>query len=167
MAQNTSETETLQGQTLLSWDFPSFEVHERRFGWYVGMVALGVGLIVYGMLQRNFLLPVIVVLIALIIVSRQYVEPQRVRFSVTEDGVTIGERTFRFREFGQFWIAYEPPKVKLLYLEFKSGVRPSYSIPLLDQNPLRIRAVLQKYIREDLEREAEDLTDRLGRYFKI
>ncbi len=167
MAQNTNETQTPQGQTLLSWEFPSFERHERGLGWYVGATIVGLGLIIYGLTQRNFLLAVIVLLVAVTLVAREYIQPQRVTIKVTEDGVTIGDRTFRFREFATFWLVYEPPKVKLLYLEFKSGIRPSYTIPLLEQNPLRIRTVLQKYIREDLEREAEDLPDRLGRVFKI
>ncbi len=167
MAQNTNETQTPQGQTLLSWEFPSFERHQRGFFWYVAASVVGLALIIYGLTQRNFLLAVIVILIAVTIVAQQYIQPQRVKISVTEDGVTIGERTFRFREFATFWIVYEPPRVKLLYLEFKSGIRPSYTIPLLEQNPLRIRTVLQKFIREDLEREAEDLPDRLGRLFKF
>ena len=167
MAQNTNESQSPQGQTLLSWEFPSFERHERGFGWYVIASLVGLGLIIYGLIQRNFLLAVIVVLITITLVAREFVQPQRMLFKVTEDGITIGERTFRFREFAQFWMVYEPPKVKLLYLEFKSGVRPSYTIPLLEQNPLRVRTILQKFIREDLEREAEDLPDRLGRLFKI
>ena len=167
MAQNTNETESVQGQTLLGWEFPSFERHDRGLGWYVTTSIVGLGLIIYGLLQRNFLLAVIVLLVAVTLVAREYIQPQRVTIKVSEDGITIGEHAFRFREFATFWLVYEPHKVKLLYLEFKSGIRPSYTIPLLEQNPLRVRTILQKYIREDLEREAEDLPDRLGRVFKI
>jgi hypothetical protein len=167
MDQSSSEQTTTQPQVLLKWLFPSFQQHERGLGWYIAAGIVAVGLFVYSIVTKNFLFAIIIILIAIIVIGKDFVSPHQVQFMVDEDNVTIGDRTYRFREFATFWLAYEPPQVKMLYLEFKSGVRPSYPIPLVNENPLRVRAVLQKYIREDLEREAEDLTDRLGRMFKL
>ncbi|MFA6474323.1 MAG: hypothetical protein WCV85_05610 [Patescibacteria group bacterium] len=164
----SNATENQQPQTpLLRWEFPSFIQHDRSMFWYIGLGVILVGLLVYSFINKNYLFAVIIVLFAVVMVARQFRVPERVAFEVNEDGIQIHDRAHRFREFATFWIAYEPPAVKMLYLTFKSGIRPSYPIPLQDQNPLRVRAVLQKYIREDLERETEDLTDRLARTFKI
>lgn len=167
MDQSSSEQTTAQPQVLLKWLFPSFQRHERGLTWYVMAGAVAIALFVYSIVAKNFLFSIIIILIAIVVVAKDFIHPHQVEFIVDEDGVTIGDRTYRFREFATFWLAYEPPQVKMLYLEFKSGVRPSYPIPLVNENPLRVRSVLQKYIREDLEREAEDLTDRLGRMFKL
>lgn len=167
MDQSSSEQTTTQPQVLLKWQFPSFQRHERSPVWYIIAGLVAIALFVYAIVAKNFLFAIIVILIAIIVIAKDFISPQQVEFKVDEDGVSIGDRTYRFREFGMFWLAYEPPQVKMLYLEFKSGVRPSYPIPLGNENPLRVRSVLQKYIREDLEREAEDLTDRLGRMFKL
>ncbi len=167
MDQSSNPEQSTQPQTLLKWDFPSFHRYERGIGWYAGAALLTVGLFVYALVTRNFLFSIIVILIAVTMVARDFLQPVKVTFTVHEDGMTIGDREYRFREFSTFWIAYEPPDVKILYLTFKSGLRPSYPIPLQQENPLKVRTVLQKYVREDLEREAEDLTDRLGRLFKI
>ncbi len=167
MEQGSSAQTTTQPQVLLKWHFPSFQRHERGLTWYVVAGAVAIALFVYAIVTKNFLFAVIIILIAIIVIAKDFVNPHQVQFVVDEDGVTIGDRTYRFREFATFWLAFEPPQVKMLYLEFKSGVRPSYPIPLLNENPLRVRSILQKYVREDLEREAEDLTDRLGRMFKL
>lgn len=167
MEQRINESESVQGQKLLAWEFPSFERHKRGVAWYILAPLIGLGLLIYSIVIKNFLLSIIVILIAIILGAKEFLQPQRVRFEVTDQGVTIADRHYRFKEFDKFWLAYEPPKVKVLYLEFKSGLRPNYSIPLMEQNPLKIRTILQKFIMEDLEREAEDLTDRLGRFFKF
>lgn len=167
MDQSSSEQKTAQPQMLLSWQFPSFQRHERGLTWYIIASIVAVALFIYAIVQKNFLFAIIIILIAIVVVAKDFISPHQVKFTVDEDGVTIGDRGYRFREFNTFWLAYEPPQVKMLYLTFKSGIRPSYPIPLGSENPLRIRAVLQKYIREDLEQESEDLTDRLGRMFKI
>ena len=167
MDQSSSEQSTTQPQVLLKWLFPSFQQHERGLTWYITAGIVAIALFVYSIVTKNFLFAIIIILIAIIVIGKDFVSPHQVQFTVDEDNVTIGDRTYRFREFATFWLAYEPPQVKMLYLEFKSGVRPSYPIPLVNENPLRVRSVLQKYIREDLEREAEDLTDRLGRMFKL
>ncbi len=167
MDQSSNPNRTTQPQTLLKWEFPSFHRYERGMGWYAVSGLLAVGLFIYAIVTRNFLFSIIIILIVVTMVARDFLQPVKVQFSVHEDGITIGDRVYRFREFATFWIAFEPPEVKVLYLTFKSGFRPSYPIPLQQENPLKVRTVLQKYIREDLEREAEDLTDRLGRMFKI
>ncbi|RJO59737.1 hypothetical protein C4546_00735 [Candidatus Parcubacteria bacterium] len=167
MEQRTNESDSVQAQKLLNWEFPSFEKHRRGPVWYIVAPAIGLFLLIYSIVQKNFLLAIIVLLLAVILTAKEFIQPQRVSFLVTEDGITIDDKFYRFREFDKFWIAYEPPTIKVLYLEFKRGFRPNYSIPLMDQNPLKVRTVLQKYILEDLERETEDLTDRLGRFFKL
>ena len=167
MEQSTNENPNRQAPAYLQWVFPSYIKHERTFTWFIVAIAALLGLLIFALVNRNFLFAIIIILIAAIAIGREFRPPQQVNFLVDQDGIKIGDQYFRFKEFSKFWIAYEPPTIKTLYLEFKGGFKPSYPIPLQDQNPLRIRAILQKHILEDIERENEDLTDRLGRVFKL
>jgi len=62
---------------------------------------------------------------------------------------------------------YEPDEAKTLFFEFKNRVRPRLSIPLENKNPLKIRAILLKYLPEDVERENEPLSEQLSRLLKL
>ena len=167
MEQRTNESESLQGQKLLEWEFPTFEKHIRGPLWYLVAPAAGIALLIYAIIIKNFLLAIIVILIAIILAAKDFLHPQKVTITFSELGVKISDKFYRYQEFDKFWIAYEPPTIKTLYLEFKSGMRTNYAIPMMDENPIKIRTILQKYVLEDLERENEDLTDRLGRFFKF
>jgi hypothetical protein len=167
MEQRTNESESIQGQKLAEWEFPSFERFTRGLAWYVIAPLAGIGLLIYSIIIKNFLFSIIVILVAVILGAKEFIQPQRVKIVITELGIMIDDRFYRFREFDKFWLAYEPPTIKVLYLEFKAGLRTNYSIPLMEENPLKVRTILQKYILEDIERESEDLTDRLGRFFKF
>ncbi|MCH7492666.1 hypothetical protein IID19_03715, partial [Patescibacteria group bacterium] len=62
---------------------------------------------------------------------------------------------------------YEPPEVKNLYFDFKTGIRPSISISLESQNPVNIRKKLLEYLEEDTEKENESFSDGLSRMLKL
>ncbi len=155
------------GKILASWQFPEFVKYERGSAWYVGASIIGAGLILYSILTNNYLFAIIVILIAFIVLIYLIREPMLINFDITEDGLELGSHFYPHKEIKHFWIIYEPPEVKRLYFEFKSGFRPRISIPLLDQNPLKVREMLLSYLSEDLEKEEESTTDLLERKFKL
>ena len=58
-------------------------------------------------------------------------------------------------------------KNKNLYFDFKTGIRPSLTILLGDQNPLTVRKILLEYLKEDTEKENETFTDTVSRLLKL
>jgi len=172
MEPNSSQTAGLapsadHGKTLISWEFADRPKYERGRLWYVLMIALGVGLLLYALFSANFLFALIIVMIALVLYVSTIFEPAQMRFAVTEDGVQIGGSFLPFREIDKFWFYYEPPEIKNLYLEFRSVVRPRLRIDLADQNPNQVREILAKFVKEDLEQVDEPLSELIGRIFKI
>ena len=94
--------------------------------------------------------------------------PALLRITITEDGIEIGDKNFyKWQDIDKFWIVYEPPAVKNLYLDFKAGLRPSITIFLENQNPLIVRKILLQYINEDTERENETFSDGFSRMLKL
>jgi hypothetical protein len=155
------------GKTLASWDFPEFVKYKRTISWYVVAAIFGLAIIIYAIWISNYLFAFIVIIIAFIILLYEIKEPVKINFSITEDGLELGDHFYPYKEIKNFWIIYEPPEVKKLYFEFKSGFRPKLSISLLDQNPLEVRKVLIGYLSEDLEKEEESTTDLIERKFKL
>lgn len=154
-------------KTLLSWKIPEFEKHRKSTMWYViGGIVL-VLLLWYCVATANFLFAVILLMAAVIVVLYDFHESNEVEFVLTESGIRFGEKVYPYDDFERFWIVYDPPEVKNLYLEFKSPVRSRLVVPLNDKDPNKIREILLEYVGEDLEEKDEPVTDYLGRVLKL
>ncbi len=154
-------------QTLISWHVPEFEKHQKSRLWYIGAGIVMLILLVYCVKTANFLFAVILLMAAVIVVLYDMREAEEIEFAITSAGIKFGEKIYPFDEFGRFWIVYNPPEVKKLYLEFTSVVRPRLVIPLNNEDPNKIRETLLNYVHEDLEEKDEPVTDYLGRVLKI
>jgi len=156
------------GDEIISWTVPEFEKRERSKQWYVGVSVLSILVLIYSFFTGNFLFAVIIVLAATVIIMNDAREPDLVKFTITDEGVVIGGKFIDYDELKDFSIIYKPRTgIKQLYFEFKNVIRPRLSIYLDDMNPLKIRDILLQYLKEDLERENEPLSESLARLFKI
>lgn len=155
------------GEIFASWEFPEFIKYQRNAAWYVTAFLIGGLFLVYAIWTYNFLFAFIIIMLGFIIILYIIKEPITIRFKITEDGLELNHHFYPYKEIKAFWVIYEPPEVKNLYFEFKSAIKPKFSIPLLAENPLEIRKMLLKYLNEDLEKEEESTTDLLERKFKL
>ena len=164
---NKEKTNQEHGQLLLEWSFNEYAQPERGLSWYIIAGIFFVGMIVSAILSRNFLFVLILILLAFIIIIHSRRSPMRVDLKIFEDGVQVGSRFYEWRDLKSFRIVYEPPEVKRLYFDLRPFLLPDFSVPLEDQNPLKVREILKKYLPEDLTKEYETLLDRLNRWFKV
>ncbi len=155
------------GRLLLTWHFPEYVKYQRGPYWYVIVIILLVGAIIYSVLTANFLFVLFLILFGLIIVLHQKRRPIKVDSSIFEDGIAVGQRFYEWSDIKNFRLVYQPPGVKRLYIDLKSVLLPDFSVPLEEQNPLRVRELLKDYLKEDLTKEEETITDRLNRWLKI
>lgn len=155
------------GQIFASWSFPEFIQYKRGMGWYFVMTLVGLGLLIWAVLSGNFLFALIIILIAIIVVLHSRREPAKLLCQITEDGLEFSARFYEWKELKKFWIIYEPPEVKSLYLNFKGSLKPHLSIPLQDQDPVTIRKILLNYLEEDLSQEHESTSDQFSRWLKL
>lgn len=155
------------GKLHLGWEFASTTRHTRSRGWYVGAAIIGGVSLIFALLTSNFLFAVILIIITLILVLQNRQESAHLQFGITEDGIEVGTEFFDYEVLKDFWIAYKPPRVKKLYITFKSTFRPMLIIPLENQNPLRVRKLLLSYLSEDTKNEDETTTEALSRLLKI
>lgn len=151
----------------IAWSFPEFESRSRNKKWWTWFTIIDLVIIVYAVVSANYLFALILVMISGIVVFREYHDTETITCTLTDDGIFIDEKLYNWDEIQSFWFVYQPPEIKNLYISFKSLLRPTLTIPLLDQNPLTLRQYLSQYIEEDLEKEGEPTTDALGRLLKL
>lgn len=159
--------DTITGDIFHQWTVPSYERHERGPAWYMIAIVLGLIFIVYSIIAQIFLFALVVVLVGIILYLQANQEPPSIDVAITELGVIIGDRMYRYDEFERFYLVYRPPEVKTLYLDTKKMLRPNIPLSLDDENPLAIRDTLRQYIPEDTEKEDEPISDMLARRLKI
>ncbi len=164
----------------LSWEVPEYKKPERGRNWY-----LFAGLFIFIVLffsfftisnwrlvflgaNSNFLFALIIIMAAAIMIFNETQEPLILQFTLTPEGVIIGERFYDYNQFRHFSVIYKPRQsVKQLYLEFKNSIRPRLSIPLRRMDALTVRNYLVKYLDEDLERTTPPLSEQLTKIFRL
>lgn len=131
------------------------------------MGIVGVSLLVYSIIDANYLFVLIIVLFGIILFLQEMQEPMDVTFAITETGVVVGRKFYSYSELENFWMIYNPPMVKTLYFLTKDLLKHRLQVALLDNDPRPIRDFLSQYLKEDLEQEDEPLSDKMGRTLKL
>lgn len=156
------------GQEFASWSVLEYEKHERSQNWYIAAGVIVFALLVYCYFSANFLFAVIIMMGSFVLVMNDSQNPGQVKISLTSEGVVVGRKFYDYDEIKDFAIVYKPNQgIKRLYFEFNSSVRPRISISLENMNPLPIRENLLKYLKEDLERTNEPLSEGLAKLLKL
>ncbi|MBU1131887.1 hypothetical protein KKC32_01360 [Patescibacteria group bacterium] len=155
------------GSIYEEWTF--FEnVREKRSRVWYFIVSLVLGLLIlYAVLTMNFLFAIILVLAALIFIVQFFEHPKSLQVRIGEDGIILDNRFYSYRDLKSFWIIYEPPMSKYLYIDFKNQMKKSLSIPLESANPLKVREALLNYLGEDLTRDDEESEEILSAMFRF
>lgn len=155
------------GKTLIKWHFPEFEQPERSTSWYIVLFIIFAALLIYSIVTLNFLFAIIIVMVVVILFLHQRKDPIELEIKITEAGVEIGNKFYVYKELDKFFIIYEPPEISNLYIEFKSNLKPDLSIPLREQNPIKVRDILIDFLAEDIDKEEEPTSDFLTRWLKF
>ena len=163
------------GQELMSWQIPEFIKHERGKRWYVFFIVIVAVLLFLCFKTPNFIFPstnflfaVIIILAAVIILTDNAREPEMVDFIIGTEGIVIDNTFFDYDDFNHFSIVFKPiEEIEVLYLTHNNVIRPRHSIDLEGNNPIEVRNILGRYMKEDLDRTDQSNTDFFSRILKI
>lgn len=155
------------GRIIHQWEIPETAQYQRGRAWYVVMGLIALALIAYALLTANFLFALLILLLAAVIFMSHSRAPLTVKVAITEEGIWLNKKFYRYPDLRAFWIVEEPPLVKSLYLDFQSSVRPSLSVYLDTQEPAIIRETLSKFIAEDGAKKEEPFSDLIWRMLKL
>ncbi len=163
--QITQETDV--GDIFYEWTVKEYEQYERNRAWYMFMLTVGLLLVLYGIFTQNFLFVLIIALAGIILFIQNKQAPPSVNVAITNVGVVLNNRIYPYTELKDFYLIYNPPETKMLYIDTKTILRPLLRIPLENMNPLDIRFSLREFLPEDLEKETEPFLDEMTRKWRI
>ncbi|MFA5047466.1 MAG: hypothetical protein WC516_00320 [Patescibacteria group bacterium] len=166
MAKNEKSQEQLS-EVIFSWKYPEYIKYKKNIWWYVGSVIVLAAVVVWLFFVKNYLFAIFLILFYLIVLMYENREPEIIDFFITPDGVKTGRSFHYYKALDHFYIIYEDHGIKNLYLEFKNSLLGRLIIPLDGQDAVAIREYLLQFLIEDLEREAEPLSEQLRRLLKL
>ena len=154
----------IAGRALIEWEAPDFEHNQSGsmllliFGALLGAGAIGV------LFFKNFLFAIFLLVAGGLVISHAVRMPRQIKFSVTSRGIRIGSRLYAFEDLQSFWIFYDPPLFKELILRSKKTFMPVIRAPLGELDPVRLRHILLRFLREEEEEmsSVDIIAKRLG-----
>jgi hypothetical protein len=150
----------------ISWKTVDFKQQPKNKFWYPTFLLLSIGLIVFAIYSKSTITLIAFSLLVITVFIASFQKPKMITCKITKTGITAEKNYYPFKNIKKFWILYSPPIVTTLNLETTAYLNNTIAIELGDQNPLAVKAFLQKYLPEDLDKE-ESVTDVLSRKLKI
>mgnify|MGYP001583413297 CR=1 FL=1 len=163
----TVSSDVHMGKVLHEWTISEYDQHERNLAWYIIMLVFGLLLVGYALFTGNFLFALIIILSAIILFLQSQQHPHKIPFKIAELGVIINTRFYPYSELKDFYVIYNPPEVKTLFIETKTSFRPRLRIPLMDEDPNEIRFAMREFLPEDVIKEDEPFSDMIARKWMI
>jgi hypothetical protein len=149
-----------EDESEISW--AAYEYEKRAYGkyWYIKMGVIVSVLIVFSVLAKSyfFLAFVILAFTMLVVYSRR--EPRKISFTISAEGIFIGNRLQEFSNFKSFWI-FNKQGIRELLLETGQMMQPYLHLPLGDADIKKIRKILISRLPE--KEYQEPMLDQLAR----
>ena len=88
----------------IAWEGQEYVPRDKKMGWYVGLIIVGVALVALGIFAKwwSFAVLIIVSVVALIVYSVR--PPRKIKYSVVAKGLKDGNRVRNFEDFRAFGV---------------------------------------------------------------
>lgn len=149
----------------ISWTASEFIAHEKNGSWFAMLIAGAIilGAVVFLITKEWISLIAIAVLAAAIGVFGA-VKPRELRYSLSQDGITVGEKHFAYSVFRSFAVLDDGAMVSIQLLPQKRFMVP-ISVYLDPAQADDIIDAIGEYL--PFEHRERDLTDRLSSRFRF
>lgn len=151
---------------LLSWKAPEYTHHEKSGLWFIIAGAVLLFFVIYGLLTDGWTFSIALVVFAGTYYLLHRETPKIVDIKISKVGIKIGRHTFPYSHMKGFWVFYDPPLVKKLYLRINSHFHPDISVSLGDADISAVRQTLKQHTQE-LPEKREPFSDTLVRVLKL
>ena len=152
---------------VFSWIAPEFLQHPKTVRWWViaGIVFV-LAVIIEAIVSNWTMLVATLVLGAVYAYLHEFHPPKHVKINLSELGIKLGHKQILYEEIESFWIIYDPPQVKRLYIRLKEKLITDLVLELENQDPQAVRAFLERYLVE-VTGVRENFSDILLRIIKL
>lgn len=138
----------------LSWEAEEYEHVPKERWWFVALGFITLLLAGGAIYLENYFFSVFIIGSGITLTLLAKRGPERVRFSITSEGLEIGHRLHPFENLSSFWIFFDPPLFKELSVESKKMFMPYIKAPLGESDPKRVREILAKFLPEEKQNES-------------
>ncbi|PIP15633.1 MAG: hypothetical protein CO003_00585 [Candidatus Portnoybacteria bacterium CG_4_8_14_3_um_filter_44_15] len=149
----------------LKWEAPEFEYHPKDKSWFLIPGAVAVVLFIWSALTGNLLFALLIVLAFFSFLIYAFKKPTLIRIAITSQGIKINRSLYEYENLDSFWIFYDPDRIKELSLKSKKTIMPYIKVSLGEENPVKVRRALVKYIPE--KKQEESFIDNLSRNLRF
>lgn len=167
MATINQNSDQQLSQVVFAWQHLDHVAYIKDKRWYILSVIVLALVVAWSVWDKNYLFAVFLVMFYMVVLLYANRQPEMVDFIITPLGVKSGSKFHAWNKFSDFYIIYRAEGIKNLYLEFVNPISGRLIVPLDGQNAVAIRQYLLKFLAEDLEREAEPLSEQLRRWLRI
>src|SRR3989344_4218907 len=140
---------TIKLDDTLRWVTPRvFRNEQSAFAYIFAVVLFGIAVLV-GVVQRDVLFAGLLALMGSMVIVFRRQPVSVIEVEVSPLRITAGTRRYGYDEIKSFWIAYEPEyEIRELSLIMKQWYRPYVKLPLGQEDPVQVRAILLQFIPE-------------------
>lgn len=150
---------------ILHWQGPEYEVYPKDNRWYLIATLILAAIVAYAVISNSPIMAITFILVGIVGYIHLQKDPRVLDFRVTHDGIIAGNELYEYESLEAFWIFYEPPHTKIISLHSKGRLVPYIHIPIHQEDPVKIREVLIKFIPE--EKQDPSIIDTLERLLHI
>lgn len=159
------EWQATKNNDIISWQAPEFIFYKKSADWFWAVAIITIALVVGAVLIKNFLLGAIVGISGFSILMYGAKKPDIINFSISHQGIQVGNKFYLFENLKYFWIDYNPPHAKHIILESSKLLMTHLSIPLGDTEPEVIREILLQFINE--KKIDESFSETISKFLKF
>lgn len=91
----------------VSWEAEEYIAYERNTGWYIGLVAVSLGLCILAILLKWWTFLILIILSAVAIILSTLRPPRTIKYVLDKKGLKEGDRTHKFEDYRAFGILKE------------------------------------------------------------
>ncbi len=154
-------------EVIFSWKCHDYIKYQKSKIWYLVSLIIVAAMVAWAIYTVNYLFAVFLVLFYLVVIMYEFKEPEVIDCVITPDGIKHGSKFFFYKTIDNFFIIYQDQGIKNLYVDFKNPLKGRLIVDLDGLDAIGIREYLLQFLKEDLEREAEPLSERLRRLLRI
>jgi hypothetical protein len=150
----------------ITWKVPEYPEYTRDMRWYLTAAGIGLIFLIYAIYTGNFMFAVIIIMGVLISIISSYKKPANINFTLSDEGVRLGEAFWPWQKFQSYWIVGEG-KEKNLGLDLKNWLFTDLYIPITDVTAEEAEKFVSKFLKKNPERKHEPISYSIGRRLKI
>lgn len=159
------EKEEPPQKTEIVWETPEYLYYPKSPDWYWAVGIISLALVIIAIFTGNLLFAILAIVAGFTIALWGARKPKKITLCLGGSGIRINERLYHYQELISFWIHYNPPAIKEISILTKSTFLPYLRIPIGNENPAEIRALLTRFLPEKIQEES--LVDIVARVLKF